>query len=156
MLFLDVLTLTVAGLLVGNEFAIAAFVHPALYRLLDQVHLAVAPPLARTLGRIMPFWYALTVLLVAADAWLRWHRSAPEVRLVVASAVLWTLSVVYTIVALLPINNRIASWAVAAAAPAGWKRDRLRWDRRHQGRVLLLAVAFVLLAIGIVSGQPPR
>ena len=155
MLVLDVLTLAVAGLLVGNEFAIAAFVHPTLYRLPDQAHLAVAPALARILGRIMPFWYALTVVLVAGDAWLRWRRSAPGTPLVVASAILWTLSVVYTVGFLVPINNRIASWATAAA-PAAWKLDRLRWDRLHRWRVLLLAVAFVLLAIGIVSGQPLR
>ena len=153
--FLDVLTLTVAGLLVGNEFAIAAFVHPALYRLSDQAHLAIAPALARTLGTVMPFWYAVTVVLVASDAWLRWHRSAPATRLVVASAILWTLSVVYTVVALVPINNRIASWATAVVS-AGWNLDRMRWDRLHRWRVLLLAVALILLAVGIVSGQPLR
>ena len=47
---LDVVVIVVAGLLVGNELAIAAFVHPALDRLQDEVHLPVASALARVLG----------------------------------------------------------------------------------------------------------
>jgi hypothetical protein len=36
--------LIVAGLMVGSELAIAAFVHPTLDRLADNVHLPVAAP----------------------------------------------------------------------------------------------------------------
>ena len=150
MLFLDVLSLTVAGMLAGNEFAVAAFFHPALYRLSDQVHLAVAPPLARILGRVMPFWYALTVLLVAVETWTHWHPSEPRPTLLLASAILLALSVVYTLAALVPINNRIASWT-NTPAPANWKADRLRWDHLHRWRVLLLTLAFVLLALGLLQ-----
>ena len=56
MLTLDTMALTVAGLLVGNEFAIAASVHPTLNRLPDHAHAAGASALARLLGRVMPFW----------------------------------------------------------------------------------------------------
>ena len=41
--------------MVGSELAIAAFVHPTLDRLPDNVHLPVASALARVLGRFMPF-----------------------------------------------------------------------------------------------------
>lgn len=149
MLFFDVLTLTVAGLLVGNEFAIAAFVHPTLYPLPDSAHLAIAPPLARILGKVMPPWYALTVVLVAIEAFIRWHHTGHWPRPIIASAALWALSVVYTLAMLVPINNRIASWT-DQPAPASWKRDRTRWDTLHRWRVLLLTVAFVLLAIGLL------
>ena len=153
MLLLDVVTLTFAGLLVGNEFAIAAFVHPALYHLPDEVHLTVAPAYARVLGRAMPVWYALAVLLVVADAWVHWHVSGRAPRLLIASAILWALAIVYTIVAEVPINNRIAGWPPRdgqSTAPANWRIDRMRWDALHRWRVLLLTVAFVLLAAGLV------
>ena len=51
MLIQNVVTLIVAGLLVGNELAIAALVHPGLSRLPDPVHLAGASALAKLLGR---------------------------------------------------------------------------------------------------------
>ena len=49
--FLNVVAIIVAGLMVGSELAIAAFVHPTLDRLPDNVHLPVASALARVLGR---------------------------------------------------------------------------------------------------------
>jgi uncharacterized membrane protein len=44
---LNVVAIIVAGLMVGNELAIAAFVHPTLERLPDAVHLPAASALAR-------------------------------------------------------------------------------------------------------------
>jgi len=57
--YLNVVAIIFAGLIVGSELAIAAFVHPTLDRLPDNVHLPVASALARVLGRFMPFWYIL-------------------------------------------------------------------------------------------------
>jgi uncharacterized membrane protein len=54
---LNVIAIIAAGLTVGNELAIAGFVHPALDRLADDVHLSAASALARVLGGYMPFWY---------------------------------------------------------------------------------------------------
>jgi hypothetical protein len=51
--YLNVVAIIVAGLMVGRELAIVAFVHPTLDRLPD-VHLPVASALARVLGRFMP------------------------------------------------------------------------------------------------------
>ena len=48
--YLNVGAIIVAGLMVGSELAIAAFVHPTLDRLPDNVHLPVASALARVLG----------------------------------------------------------------------------------------------------------
>lgn len=55
-------SLMASGLLVGNEIAVALFLHPLLYSLPEQVHARVAKPLARRLGRFMPFWYALSLV----------------------------------------------------------------------------------------------
>ena len=60
--YLNVVAIIVAGLMVGNELAIAVFVHPTLDRLPDDVHLPAASALARVLGRFMPFWYILSLL----------------------------------------------------------------------------------------------
>jgi uncharacterized membrane protein len=69
---LNVVAIIAAGLMVGSELAIAAFVHPTLDRLPDEVHLPAASALARVLGRFMPFWYILVFLLTER------RRKAPE------------------------------------------------------------------------------
>ena len=150
MLTLHVTTLTVAGLLVGNEFAIAAFVHPTLNRLPDHAHAAGASALARLLGRVMPFWYALATLLACSEAALRRHETGTWPSLLLVSAILWMASIVYTILALVPINNRVASWS-PDTLPTDWKSLRTRWDQLHRWRVLLLFTAWVLLTIGILK-----
>lgn len=149
---LDVVLIVVAGLMVGNELAIAAFVHPTFDRLADDIHVSSAPAIARILGRVMPFWYGLVAVLILAEAMIRWHLSGHLPLLITASAVLWVLSIVYTITALVPINNRIASWT-KSAPPANWKTYRRRWDLLHRWRVLLLVVAFTLMVIGILHAN---
>ncbi len=72
---LNVIAIIVAGLMVGSELSIAAFVHPTLDRLPDAVHLPAASALARVLGRFMPFWYILVFLLTLAEVLILWHRS---------------------------------------------------------------------------------
>jgi len=57
------LSLLTTGMLVGNEWAVALFVHPVLYSVRDEAHVRVAKPLARRLGRFMPFWYAISLVL---------------------------------------------------------------------------------------------
>lgn len=108
--YLNAVAIIVAGLMVGSELAIAAFVHPTLDRLPDSVHLPVASALARVLGRFMPFWYILVFLLTLAEVFFQWHQSSRLPIWVSTSAVLWALASVYSIAALVPINNRIASW----------------------------------------------
>jgi hypothetical protein len=54
------LSLVASGLLVGNELAVALFIHPVLYSVTDEAHVRVAKPLARRLGRSMRFWYTIS------------------------------------------------------------------------------------------------
>ena len=50
--FLNVVAVVVAGLMVGGELAIVAFIHPTLDRLPDNVHLPVASELGCLMGEI--------------------------------------------------------------------------------------------------------
>ena len=104
---LNVVAIIVAGLMVGCELAIAAFVHPTLDTLPDEVHLPAASALARVLGRFMPFWYILVFLLTLAEVVIQWHQSGRLPIWIATSAVLWMLASVYSVTALVPINNRI-------------------------------------------------
>ena len=145
---LNVIAILVAGLMVGCELSIAAFIHPTLDTLPDNVHRPAASAIARVMGTVMPFWYALTFLLTLAEVLVRWHQSGRLPIWIAASAVLWMLVIVYTITTLVPINNRIASWE-KSAPPPDWKTYRRRWDMLHRWRVALLTIAFTLLIVGI-------
>ena len=145
---LNVMAILVAGLMVGCELSIAAFLHPTLDMLPDDVHQPAASAIARVMGAVMPFWYALTFLLTLAEVVIRWHSSGRLPVWIAASAVLWMLVIVYTITTLVPINNRIASWE-KSTPPADWKSYRSRWDLLHRWRVVLLTMALVFLIMGV-------
>ncbi len=142
---LDLLAIAVTGLMVGNEVAVAAFIHPAISRLPPTVHLGAAAAIARTLGHVMPFWYAGGLVLLIAELWL--HRSQHDtLPLLLAAVILWALTIVATIALLVPRNNRIAAARPDQPYPT-WQADRASWDTLHRIRVVLLALAFVLLLL---------
>jgi len=138
------LSLLVTGLLTGNELAVALFIHPVLYQVPDTAHATVVKPLAAKLGRWMPFWYALSLLLAVAQAWSTWHTQARP--LAVAAAALLALISALSILLPVPINNQIAALD-AKHLPAGWLALRRRWDVYHGIRVVLLVVVEVLLTV---------
>jgi len=143
---LSVVAIIVAGLMVGSELAIAVFVHPALDKLPDDVHLPAASALARVQGRFMPIWYILVFLLTLAEAVIQWHQSGRLPIWIAISAVLWMLAILYSVTALVPINNRIKS-----NPPPDWKTYRRRWDLLHRWRVVLLTITFAFLVVGLVG-----
>jgi uncharacterized membrane protein len=147
---LNVVAIIVAGLMVGSELAIAAFVHPTLDKLPDDVHLPVATALARLQGRFMPFWYILVFLLTLVEALIGWRQSGRIPLWFATSAILWLLASMYSVTALVPINNRIASWE-SSTRPSDWKTYRSRWDLLHRWRVVLLTIAFAFLIVGLLS-----
>ena len=144
---IDLCAILLIGLMVGNEFAVAAFVHPVLNSLELYPHLAAAKRIAHRLGRVMPFWYAACLLVLILETWL--HRSqSGSFRLLLSAAILWAGTIVLTVTVLVPRNNRIA--ALDLHRPyEHWKQDRDQWDRLHRVRVLLLVLAFVLLVSGL-------
>ena len=145
---LNVVAIIVAGWMVGCELAIAAFIHPTLDKLPDEVHQPAASAIARVLGTVMPFWYNLTFLLTLTEAGIRWHQSGRFPLWIAISAALWLLASVYSLIALVPVNNRIKSWE-KSAPPADWKTYRRTWDRHHRWRVVLLTIAFAFLIVGV-------
>lgn len=143
-IFLYVTTIVIAGLMVGNEFAVSAFVNPSFSQLDDTAHAPTAQSLARIYGRVMPFWYALVLILtVAVSINLRLARSETS-WLAIVSATLWLSSIVFTLIGPLPINNQVISWDLEHLPP-NWKDLRSRWDRLHAIRVAILFAAFVCL-----------
>jgi uncharacterized membrane protein len=147
----DIATATIAATMAGNEFAIAAFVHPQLRRLSDQPHAQTATLLARTLGKIMPLWYALSLVLILGAAFEHRPLSNGPGLLITSAGILWAATIVFTIAMLVPINNRIANLNPERPYPQ-WLHDRARWDQLHRLRVAILIAAVLLLLAGLLRG----
>jgi uncharacterized membrane protein len=147
----DIATATVTGLMVGNEFAVAAFVHPQLHKLSNNVHAQTASPLASVLGKAMPVWYGLALVLILGGAFEHRPVSSGAGLFILLAAVLWAATIVFTITILVPINNRIAKMNPEHPYDC-WLQDRARWDQLHQTRVALLIMAFILLLTGLFAG----
>jgi len=146
MLFLDVLTILCTGLMIGNELAVSLFVNPVVWQLEDRSQAKALSLFAGILGKVMPFWYVLCLLLMIAETYLRRHR--PGLTLVLIAVVIWIAIIVYTLTTLVPINNRIAR--LADGLPEGWRQEHKRWDMYHRWRILLLVIAMVCLVGGIL------
>jgi uncharacterized membrane protein len=145
---LDTITITLAGLMVGNELAVSAFFNPAVWRLESGPQALGLSLLARSLGRVMPFWYSLCLVLFALETFL--HRHQPALVPLLAATLIWVGVIVFTVSILVPINNRIASLNIVAPKP-GWKEDHKKWDFFHRVRILLLAVAFFILTYALIA-----
>jgi uncharacterized membrane protein len=150
----DIATAAVTGLMAGNEFAVAAFVHPQLRRLGDSTHAQIAARLAAVLGKAMPLWYGLALVLILGAAFE--HRpvtSGPGLFIALAAG-LWAATIVFSVTMLVPINNRIAKMNPEHPYDC-WLQDRCRWDQLHQVRVVLLIMAFLLLLTGLFGSATP-
>lgn len=143
------LSLLTSGLLVGNELAVALFIHPVLYSVPHESHARVAKPLARRLGRYMPFWYAGTFVLAILQLFAIGRGSREAWWFCCAAAILLASISVLSILLAVPINNRIAELDVERL-PQDWISMRRRWDLYHGVRVLLLVVAFSLLILSVL------
>ena|SRR6185437_7048906 len=144
---LDIVTIVCIGLLIGNEAAVSLFINPALWKLDEQSQASTISLFARSLGKAMPFWYVLSFLLLLVEVWL--YRHQPAFTPLLVAAALWIAVILFTILFLLPINNRVAAWQ-PDALPAGWHRAHKKWDTLHRWRVLVLTIAFVCLTWGIL------
>jgi hypothetical protein len=115
---IDLIAVLVTVLLTGSELAIGVFVHPVLSKLQDAAHAEAVKPLARLFGRVMPFWYAAALLLVvvslltrASGSWSWWAC--------LSSAALLAVTVPFSLICLVPINNRVAAWCQGCTDPRG-------------------------------------
>jgi uncharacterized membrane protein len=148
----DIATALVAGMMTGNEFAVMALVHPQLRKLPDRIHAQIAQRLAGVLGKVMPLWYGLALLLILGAAFQHRPISSGPGLLLTAAAIVWIITIVFTVTMLVPINNRIAKMNPEQPHPT-WLEDRCRWDKLHRFRVELLIGALLLLLAGLFTGD---
>ncbi|ORV14915.1 DUF1772 domain-containing protein [Mycobacterium celatum] len=122
--------------MVGVEFAVAAFAHPIFAGLPDDAFRAARSDASRLLGRVMPFWYAgsLVPLVLVTAVTRSWFTGI--------AAVLMTAVVLLTVTVLVPINNRIGAWSATGEVSRELAR---RWDRLHWLRVAIMVAIFALL-----------
>jgi uncharacterized membrane protein len=144
--YLDTITIVCIGLMIGTEFAVSAFINPALRKLDDMVQLNVIQIFAKMLGSVMPFWYALSLVLLMIEAGFR--HSETGFGLLLASAVIWVAVIVLTLLFLVPINNRLARMGPTVEAPKAFQ-EHARWDSLHRVRVVVLGVAMVCFLVAI-------
>lgn len=143
---LEVFTTVVVGLMVGVEFCVAFVMKRILDALPgDSGQLGHAHG-GRMLGALMPFWYVGSLVLCAVRAVAGWHHDGTG--LVVTAAGLLLVSVVMSVLLLVPINNRNKTWT-PENRPADWQQQLNRWERYHYVRVAVIIAAFTLLVAAL-------
>lgn len=68
--------------------------------------------------------------------------------LVITAGALLILSVIMSLLLLVPINNRGKTWT-PGNRPEDWKEQMNRWDRFHYVRVAVIIAAFALLVAAL-------
>ncbi|MET9676020.1 DUF1772 domain-containing protein [Streptomyces sp. NPDC006482] len=144
---LEVVTTVTVGLMVGVEFSVAFIMGRILDALPEDSRQLGHAHGGRMLGALMPFWYIGSLVLCAIWAVAGWHDQGTG--LVVIAAGLLILSVVMSILLLVPINNRNKTWT-PENRPADWKEQLHRWERYHYVRVAVIVAAFTLLVTALV------
>ncbi len=134
------------GLLCGSELNVAAFAHPTLSRQEAATHIPIRAALAKRFGEVMPFWMAastflnLLLLLPVAHVYPPYYFGW---KLAAASAAIQVAAVLFSLAALVPINNRITHWT-PQNVPDDWAALERRWDTYHWIRTCGLILAFAL------------
>lgn len=147
MQFLDLITILCTGFMIGTELAVSLFINPVIWQLDEQAQTKALSLFARLLGKAMPFWYAAGLILLIAEAYL--HRHEPAFALLLVAAVIWASAIIYSLFALVPINNRIAA-LTTATQPAGWRQEHKKWNTLHIWRIVMLIVAMGCMLLGIL------
>jgi hypothetical protein len=99
----------------------------------------------------MPFWYFAVFALGIAECYFSRGTGATIRQLLYAFTGLVGLSVVFSLLGPVPINNRISNLA-PSHPPENWRELRQSWDRLNLIRVGMLLIALFLLASGEAIG----
>ena len=140
------------GALLGNEFSIGAFIHPALSRDGDERFLPAIQVFARLFGKIMPFWMVATSLLHLILLVLTWRWPALSTVLLLVATLLWLAIIIFSLVGPVPINNRVKTWDLQNLPP-DWRQQRQRWDQLNAIRVVMIATAFLTLVGSYITAS---
>lgn len=144
--FISILTTVCIGSLIGTEFVVSAFVNPVLRKLDDCAQARAISLFAIRLGKAMPFWYLVSLVLLVAEAAMRRHDSGSV--LLIAAAAIWLVVIVLTIFMLVPINNRMMKLD-AQSFPEAARQEHHRWDALHRLRVIALTGAMVCFLLAL-------
>lgn len=144
--------MVVSGLMVGNELAVGVFLHPTLWDFSDDIHATVRRAFAVLFGKVMPFWYIAVALLTIVLAWMGPPLSSTGGKLLLASVILWLVTIVYTVIFPAPLNSRIAKWELESL-PSDWQAQERRWDRLHSARMFMLVAALICLFAGSLTAS---
>ncbi|GAA0582727.1 DUF1772 domain-containing protein [Actinomadura livida] len=139
---LGIITTVVVGVMVGVEFSVAFVINRILDALPDDCALRGRAHGGRMLGAVMPVWYITSLVLAAIWAIAGWGD--PGTGLVITAAALLIVSVIMSLLLLVPINNQGKTWT-PDNRPDDWKQQISRWDRFHYVRVAIIIAAFTLL-----------
>ncbi|MFJ8106925.1 anthrone oxygenase family protein [Streptomyces sp. NPDC096132] len=143
---LEIVTTVIVGLMVGVEFSVAFVINPIFNALPEDSGQLGRAHGGRMLGAVMPFWYIGSLVLVAV--WAIAGRHHDGAGLTVTAGALLLLSVVMSLLLLVPINNRGKTWT-PENRPEDWKEQMNRWDRFHYVRVAVIVAAFALLVTAL-------
>ena len=148
---LQLMALLVLSLMCGSELNVAAFGHPTLNRQPLEAHILVRSSFAALFGRAMPFWMTGSVLLNLLLLLPFEHLTQSAWRLAAIALAIQVFAVVFSLIAPVPINNRIAKWT-PQSLPDDWKAQEHRWDLYHWLRTCGLIVAFAILTLSVAAG----
>ena len=146
--FFQIVTTISIGLMIGAEFAVWAFINPIIWRLEEPSRMEAIRYFARRLGKVMPFWYVFNLILLVSEAFLL--RRETRSTLIGAAAGIWAVVIILTLMFLVPINNRLASWNSHQPVDQA-QREHKRWDAMHRARVVALETAMVLFLLAVNS-----
>ena len=147
---LQLLTVIVLGLMCGREMNIAVFGHPTLNKQPLEVHIPVRATFAKLFGRVMPFWMAASTLLnllllspFGRSNRFVWRTDAIALSIQLAAVGFWLIGPV-------PINHRIAGWALASLA-SDW-----HVHERRSGVYHWLGTSGLIVAFRVARPRPCR
>jgi uncharacterized membrane protein len=143
---LDIATSACIGALVGVELAVSLLMNPIVWKLESFSQAVALRILAARLGKVMPAWYILTCFLLILEA--LHQRGKPGAGLLVAANVLWILTMIFTVVILVPVNIRLAL-INADKFTDGVKQEHIRWDSFHRVRIVVVFLAMICFLVGI-------
>jgi uncharacterized membrane protein len=134
-----------SALITGNEFAVAAFIHPSLSRQDHRSNLSAIQRFAHLYGGVMPIWMAALHIFVCVMAWL---YSPSAFSWLFAATLIWVMVIPFSLIFPVPLNNQVKEWDLNNL-PSDWESIRSRWDFYNWLRVILLISAFVFLSVGL-------
>lgn len=144
----QMLAVTMTGLLAGTELCTLVGVHPALRQLPLPAQISAEQELTARLGRVMPLYMVATVAAAGAAA-VDWHGE-PGFALAASAAGAGVVMIGITVVGNVPLNRRTSAY-LPDGEPSEWSAIRRRWRALHAARVLLDVAAFVGLVSAVLA-----